>query len=144
MNDRGESCMGRVTVEVDLANQADLIRVADGTLTPDKVRRIKMSGVVDTGATYLVIPKDTAKRLGVPDAGKAKVRYADRRATRQMVNLVAVELLGRQGTFKAIVEPSRENVLIGAIVLEDLNLLVDCASQTLLPRDPTGVSTEIE
>jgi predicted aspartyl protease len=145
MNDRGESAKGRVTVEVELANQGDLFRLEDGTITPDKVRRVKMPGVVDTGATYLVIPKDTAKQLGLPNAGKVKVRYADRRsATRQMVNLVAVELLGRKGNFKAIVEPNRDTVLIGAIVLEDLNLLVDCSSQTPVPRDPTGVITEIE
>lgn len=55
-----------------------------------------------------------------------------------------MELFGRHGTFKAIVEPKREDVLIGAIVLEDLDLLVDCRTQTLQPRDPKGIITEIE
>jgi predicted aspartyl protease len=106
MNDRGESAMDRVTVEVELVNQGDLFLAGAGKLAPDKVRRLKMPGVVDTGATYLVIPKDTAKRLGVPDAGKAKVRYADRRsATRQMVELVTVQLLGRKGTFRRLWSP---------------------------------------
>lgn len=60
------------------------------------------------------------------------------------MNRARVELFGRHGTFKAIVEPKREDVLIGAIVLEDLDLLVDCRTQTLQPRDPKGIITEIE
>ena len=34
--------------------------------------------------------------------------------------------------------------LIGAIVLEDLDLLVDCTNQRLVPRDPKYVVSEIE
>ena len=50
---------------------------------------------------------------------------------------VYVQLLGRHGTFTAIVEPRRTTALVGAIVLEDLDLLVDCtAEQRVVPRDP--------
>jgi hypothetical protein len=34
--------------------------------------------------------------------------------------------------------------LIGAIVLEDLDLMVDCQWQQLVPRDPSGPVYEIE
>jgi predicted aspartyl protease len=137
--------MGRVKVEVDLANQEDQVRVKDGRLAPEKARRVRAPGVADTGASYLVLPKKLAEQLGVPAAGKATVRYADRRkATRAVVENVQVELLGRHGTFKAIVEPGRADVLIGAIVLEDLDLLVDCRTQTLQPRDPDRIIAEIE
>lgn len=142
---RGEQDMGRVTVDVELTNAEDLVRVKDGLLTPDKVRRVRMIGVVDTGANHLVLPAQTARQLGVPEAGKIKVRYADqRRSSRSMVENVRVDLLGRHGNFKAIVEPKRTDALIGAIVLETLDLLVDCISQTLQPRDPKGPIAEIE
>ena len=145
MIQRGDLTMGRVAVEVDLTNFGDLVRASDGTIPPEKVRRVRISGVVDTGASYLVIPKKVATELGVPVAGKAGVRYADRRkATRSVVEGVQVDLLGRHGTFKAIVEPNRDDVLIGAIVLEDLDLLVDCRTQTLYPRDPLQIIAEIE
>ncbi len=92
-----------------------------------------------------MLPKSVATRLGVPTAGKATVRYADRRkSTRAVVDNVRVELLGRHGTFKAIVEPRRKDVLIGAIVLEDLDLLVDCRTQSLHPRDPHRIIAELE
>ena len=35
-------------------------------------------------------------------------------------------------------------VLIGAMVLEGLDLLVDCQRQRLIPRDPSGPIYEIE
>lgn len=142
---QGEKDMGRVSVEFELTNAEDLVRVKDGTLAPDRVRRLRMTGVVDTGANYLVLPAKTAKQLGVPDAGTIIVRYADRRRkSRPVVENVRVDLLGRHGNFKAIVERQRTDALIGAIVLEDLDLLVDCGKQTLLPRDPKGMIAEIE
>jgi hypothetical protein len=52
--------------------------------------------------------------------------------------------LGRHGVFTAVVEPKRESALIGAIVLEDLDFVVDCTTQRLVPRDPRYVVSEIE
>ncbi len=137
--------MGRVTVEVELTNAEDLVLVKNGRLEADRVRRVRMSGMVDTGSNYLVLPTATAKQLGVPTMGKAAVRYADqRRGSRTVVENVRVDLLGRHGNFKAILEPKRVDVLIGAIVMEDLDLLVDCSTQTLQPRDPKQIIAEIE
>jgi hypothetical protein len=56
----------------------------------------------------------------------------------------AVAVLGRHGTFSAVVEPKRKTELVGAIVLEDLDLLVDCSAGRLIPRDPSGATSEIE
>jgi hypothetical protein len=51
---------------------------------------------------------------------------------------------GRDSVFNAIVEPARESALIGAIVLEDLDFLVDCTGQRLVPRDPKQIVSEAE
>jgi hypothetical protein len=67
-----------------------------------------------------------------------------RRARPRAVKGVFVRLLGCDSTFTAISEPKRETAQIGAIVLEDLDLLVDCATQQLVPRDPRGETFEIE
>ena len=77
--------------------------------------------------------------------GQATVRYADQRtSTRPVVEEVRLELLGRHGTFSAIVEPDRTTALIGAIVLETLDFLVDSAKRRLSPRDPNRIVAEIE
>jgi predicted aspartyl protease len=137
--------MGRVVVQVELANNEDLVRVKDGTLPPDKVRRVTLTGVPDTGATRLILPKKVVDQLGLPAAGKVKLRFADRRAsTRDKVQNVWLRLQGREGIFDAAVEPRRDDVLIGAVVLETLDFVVDCTTQQLHPRDPKWIISECE
>ena len=76
---------------------------------------------------------------------KVRVRYADgRSAKRDRVQGVYLKLMGRDGVFTAAIEPKRETALLGAIVLEDLDFVVDCTSQRLVPRDPKYVVSEIE
>jgi predicted aspartyl protease len=137
--------MGRVRVEVNLANTLDVHKHRKGTLAQDQVRRLTLPATIDRGASYLVIPESVVASLALPPKGEATVTYAARRKeTRQVVDQVHVELAGRDGTFKAIVEPARTDVLVGAIVLEDLDLLVDCRTQTVHPRDPQRIIAEIE
>jgi len=140
-----EQQMGRFSVEVELANNEDLLRAKIGLISPDQVRRERIRGVVDSGATRLIIPAVVAQRLGLETAGNSKVRYADgRTAERSIVKGVYLSYAGRDSVFKAIVEPDRESALIGAIVLEDLDFLVDCVGQQLVPRDPKQIVSEAE
>jgi predicted aspartyl protease len=138
--------MGRFSVDIVITNNEDLIEAQRGHLDPDKVRRKTISGVVDPGATRLVLPQTVAKELGLPiKRDKIKVRYADgRRSLRAEVGAVHLRLQGREDVFSAVVEPKRESALIGAIVLEDLAFLVDCTKLRLVPRDPDYVVSEIE
>jgi predicted aspartyl protease len=137
--------VGRFSVEFEVANNDDMALVRRGLLKADQVRRQTISGVVDSGAAKLVLPQSVVKQLGLPLADRVRVRYADgRTAERREVEGVYVELLGRHGTFSAVVEPKRKTALIGAIVLEDLDLLVDCQRQRIVARDPHGAVYEIE
>jgi predicted aspartyl protease len=137
--------MGRIAVEVELVNFQDKVLAEAGALAPEKVRRIRVEGIIDTGAAHLVIPKTAADALGVPVIGEAGVRYADnRRDTKKIVNAVELHLQDRSGLFRAIVEPDRKDALIGAIVLEDMDFVVDCRQQKLTPRDPDRIQSEIE
>jgi predicted aspartyl protease len=141
----GANEMGRFAVELELSNNRDLLKAEDGELPSEKVRRVRVRGIVDTGATRLVIPKATAVELGLKITGKVGVRYADgRRAIRPVVDNVHLSLLGRSSVFKAAVEPKRESALIGAIVLEDLDFLVDPQEERLRPRDPRMIISEAE
>jgi predicted aspartyl protease len=141
-----KSKVGRITVEFEIANNQDLARARHGDIDPSKVRRAALRGVVDSGAARLVLPQSVVEELGLPiKKKKIKVRYADgRRGMRVEVDDVRLFLLKRDGVFSAIVEPKRDTALIGAIVLEDLDLLVDCAKLRLVPRDPDFVVSEIE
>jgi len=137
--------VGRFSIELELAKNDDLALVRRGLLPDDQVRRETIPGVVDWGAAMLVLPQAVVKKLGLPLGDKIRVRYADgRTAQRREVEGVRVDLLGRHGTLTAIVEPKRTSARVCAIVLEHLDLLVDCQRQRLVPRDPHGAFYEIE
>lgn len=142
---QGEETMGKVTVEVKVTNVGDRVMFERGLLSPDLVRTVTIKGIVDTGAAMLVLPESAARQLGLPKSGQVNVRYADHRtASRDTVKDVEVEILGRTDIFSAIVEPGRPDALIGAIVLEALDMLVDCRTQTLHPRDPNQILYELD
>jgi predicted aspartyl protease len=142
---RGQNPMGRFSVELTISNYDDVRDVQLGRMAAEKVRSIKLKGLVDTGATRLVLPEKVAQQLGLPTGGEVGVRYADqRRETRPLARNAWVQLQGRESIFNAVLEPNREDALIGAIVLEELDFVVDCAGQKLEPRDPKQMIAEIE
>jgi predicted aspartyl protease len=145
MKAKGANGVGRFNVDIEVANNGDLELMYRGLLPPDQVRRETIAAVVDSGAAMLVLPQAVVKRLGLRLGSTSNVRYADgRRAQRRKAEGAYVELLGRHDTFTAIVEPRRQTGLVGAIVLEALDLLVDCQHQRVIPRDPSGPLYEIE
>jgi predicted aspartyl protease len=146
MKTKDKQKTGRFSVEIEVVNYQDMVKAESGVLDPAAVRRKTISALVDSGATRLVLPQALAKDLGlrVKDT-KTKVRNADgRRSLRNEVEAVYLLLQGRTGLFTAVVEPKRDTALLGAIVLEDLDFVVDCTNQRLVPRDPDHVLTEIE
>jgi predicted aspartyl protease len=142
--DRRES-VGRLSVELEVANDEDIIRAKNGQLPAHQIRRTRLMGVVDTGAMRLVLPAATVSALGLSVQGQISVRFADGRSDRKtLVSHVQVEILGRSSVFSAVVEPGRNDALIGAIVLEELDLIPDCTRQQLVPRDPRGLFAELD
>ncbi len=137
--------VGTFNVEFKVANGDDLALARRGLLPADEIRTATLQGLVDTGAARLVLPAWVVEKLDFPDHGTTRARYADhRRAEKKVVSQVQLYLLGRNGTFDAIVEPDRQDALIGAFVLEVLDLLVDPLRGRLIPRDPNMILTEIE
>ena len=137
--------MGRFSVELQISNHEDVVASRHRSLPKEKIRRAVVKGVVNNGATRLVLPKAIVRELGLPKGDAINVRFADARTARkQTVTDAQVEIQGRSGTFSAVVEPGRTDALIGAIVLEELDLVVDCTTQKLVPRDPRGIFAELD
>ena len=112
--------VGRFSVDFEVANYEDVVQAKKGFLPPEHVRRNRITGIVDTRATRLVLPESVVSALGLPEAGQITVRFADgRREPKAIVGAVQLEIQGRSSVFTAVVEPGRTDALIGAIVLEE-------------------------
>ncbi len=87
----------------------------------------KFRALVDTGATYTVIPKRTAEELGIASTGR-RVRVVTARGEAMLEESVAViRLMGEEGgTNVVLISDEVEQVLIGGVTtLETFGLRVD-------------------
>jgi clan AA aspartic protease len=97
---------------------------------------LEIKAKVDTGATLLVIPGSVAQAFNFPLLRKQNVKYANEEvAERDVVWGVEIEICGRKGVFEAVVEPKKDYVLIGAVVMESLDLLASPRNLSAYP-DP--------
>jgi len=96
---------------------------------------VEIKAKVDTGATLLVLPGQVAEDFGFKAIRKETVKYANEdTAERDVVGVVEVELCGRKGWFEAVVEPKKNCALIGAVVMESLDLIVEPRSLGIYPN----------
>jgi predicted aspartyl protease len=98
-------------------------------------RTVIIDAVVNTGATMLVLPLAVARKLKLRKMRTAGVRYADgRTSTKGVYGVVTAEVRGRAGEFDALVEENGAQPLIGQIMLEQLDLIVDPKRRCLAPN----------
>jgi len=94
--------------------------------------------MVDTGATYSVLPPEVAEEIGVVTVTEGEeMEVADGRVISVRVVGAEVEIEGRRGsTLFAVIEGSQP--LIGVLTLERLGFRVDPVEGRLEPTRPTG------
>ncbi|MCY2987925.1 MAG: clan AA aspartic protease [Planctomycetota bacterium] len=127
--------MGEVKVKVALENYDDRVVACGGFLAEDQVRSQCVDVLVDSEAVMLVLPQDLVEALGLRTLRKAIVTYADeRKEERDIAGVVSVGVAGRKVETNCVVGPPGSEPLLGQIVLEEADLLIDCAHQRLIPR----------
>jgi len=128
--------MGDVYVEVELVNYQDQVLVEHGYRDAASIRHEKVRVLADSGATLLVLPQDLVERLGLRITDrKVIVTYADeRKEERSVARGLIIQVGERDMVTECVVGPPRSEPLLGQIVLERLDLLVDCAQGRLVPR----------
>ena len=115
--------MGQVSVEVVITGR----------------RSARVRFVVDTGATYTVIPPALARRIGaVASRHTFSVSLADGRKRRLHACTVGIRVARREGPATALILPGAEP-LLGVETLEALGLKVDPSRGRLEPSRALGV-----
>ena len=116
----------RHTTRIELANLADMALANRGVISPEEVRRVTVEdALVDTGATRLSLPKPIIEQLGLTPFGTTKARTAAGVVDRIIYSTVEFTLLERKGTLPVTDLPADAPVLVGHMVLEQLDLCLD-------------------
>ncbi len=107
-----------------------------GQLDASRAHRYETEGLIDTGAVRSTIPAAVAERLGLFRLRKTDAKYADGRVEEvDMTEAVTVEILGRETEMNPMI--LGEQILLGVMVLEGLDLMVDCNRHRLVPYQGT-------
>lgn len=129
--------MGEIVVATKLENAGDRVAFEQGYHDESRIRGTEVDGIVGTGAVTLVLPQNVVERLGLKTRRTVVATYADdRKEERPVAGPVTIEVCDRFMTTDCIVGPPMSEPLIGQVVLDSLDLIADCAKQTLLPRTP--------
>ena len=135
----GGSKMGLIYAEIELTSTEDIMLHRRGSLSEDKIKRMRIRAMVDSGAYMLVITDHIRHQLDLPLIQEQVFRLADDSEIRgEVVGPVEVRFENRSTTVRAVVLPGAEEPLLGSIPLEDLDVMIDPKQQLLIvnPKSP--------
>ena len=128
--------MGQVHAHVILTNHREAVMARLGQIDASRVHRYETEALIDTGAVRSTIPAAVAERLGLFRLRKTDAKYADGRVEEvDVTEAVTVEILGRETEMNPMI--LGEQILLGVLVLEGLDLMVDCTRNRLVPYQGT-------
>ena len=116
----------RHTTEIELTNLADAVLADRGVIKREDIRRVVVEdALVDTGATRLSLPQSIIDQLGLTPVSSAKARTASGTVDRTIYSEVRFTILEREGSIPVTDLPADAPVLVGHMVLEQLDLCLD-------------------
>ena len=114
------------TARIELANNDELVAVKLGIMPPEDVKRVTVEdALVDTGATRLGLPPSLIEQLGLTPFRSEPVRTVNGITELWIYSPVQFTLLERESITTVMGVPEGAPVLIGHLLLEDLDLCLD-------------------
>ena len=92
-----------------------------------------IEALVDTGATYTWIPRQTLDRLGIAPTGRRRLQLADGQIIERESGLVLVTVDGITVATTCIFGDPGSLPLMGVVTLEECGLALDPVRQRLIP-----------
>jgi clan AA aspartic protease len=125
--------MGIVRTEITLSNIEDQGVANRGYIPQDQVRRLTVNALVDTGAGTLVIDEETREKLGLRIRRTHRGTLADgTKGEYSMAGPLEITWKDRVAVCEAIVLPNADEILLGAIPLEAMDLVVHHLKEELV------------
>lgn len=123
--------MGIIYADITLKNANEMALVKKGVMHESEVKSIAVSAMCDSGAFMLAMPEHVATQLDLPEVESREFRMADGSATKlPVVGPVWINFKNRQTVCLAVATKDSE-VLLGAIPMEDMDVVLDMKNQTM-------------
>ena len=125
--------MGTVYETITLKNAGDVANAERGIITEQEVRETTVRALVDTGSGTLVFSEGVREKLGLRIRGLRETTLAnDKKEICKTTEPVEIHWKNRSTTYPALVLSGWGETLLGAIPLEDMDLMVNPVKQELV------------
>jgi len=131
--------MGLIYAEIELINGFDLEMARRHMIGEEEVKRMPLTALVDTGSYMLAINESIQEQLQFPVVEKRKAQLANGHIVEcDVVSSVELRFKNRQTTCRAMILPGDSEPLLGAIPMEDMDVLIHPLRQELIvnPEHP--------
>ena len=133
--------MGLTYADIELFNYADETLNEDGYLPEEKIRKVTVTAMADSGAIRLAINETIKHQLGLRVRQQLNISLADgTKRTLDVAGPIRVKFRDRDCITDAFVLPDNEEPLIGAVPRELMDLVIIPAENKLVynPLHPDG------
>ena len=131
--------MGLVYADIELINSEDIGLARKHIIGEDEIKRVSLNILVDSGAYMMAIKETIQSQLELPFIEKRKVQLADSRVVEyDVVGPVTIKFAKRKAVCSAFVLPGDSESLLGAIPMEEMDVLIHPSRQQLIvnPEHP--------
>jgi len=139
--------MGLVYAEIELINAGDLEMVRRSVLDSDDVKKMTVEMLVDSGSYYMCINETVKEQLDLAVIEKRKGQLANGQIVEyDVVGPIEVKFKNRRCHVDAMVLPGDFEMLLGAIPMEDMDVLIHPLRQELIvnPEHPYYVQMKMK
>jgi predicted aspartyl protease len=130
--------VGSVVVEVAIENYGDVERAERGEITRDQVRRLTVEALVDSGATFMCIPRPLIDQLGLRFQRTKEARTVTGPVALGIYGAAKLYAQGRDCITEIMELPEGTTPLLGQIPLEMMDWWIDLSNQRLTGNPEHG------
>jgi clan AA aspartic protease len=125
--------MGLTYADIELINAGDIAMARKFVIGDDEIKRMNINILVDTGAYNLCINETIQEQLDLPFLEKRKGQLANGSIEEyDLVGPIVLKFKNRQTVCNALVLKGENEPFLGAIPLEDLDVIIHPLSQQLM------------
>ena len=139
--------MGLVYADIEIVNGEDIILARKNIIGEEEIKRMPLNILVDTGSYYLCINETIQEQLKLPLIEKRKGQLANGSVVEyDVVGPIEIKFKNRRCNVDAMVLPGDNEPLLGAIPLEDMDVLIHPLKHELIvnPEHPYFAQMKIK
>ena len=126
--------MGRTIEKIIVRNFGDMLKHGEGLIPKEQIRLVEVDAIVDTGATYVCLSRKDIESLGLLFHDSILIHTANGKTRRRTFKGAEIELNGRTFVMEVMENNDGTPALIGYLLLEALDFVVDPKSQKIIPN----------